>query len=162
MTAAKILAIALVPAALGVGALYWLSFGEGIHRFDRTIAEDNRSVAQEKRHNEVVHAVPLPVALINLTYRQNRAFEIRRMEINGNDLYIYIKNKTRICQDYVKLAWQQIAPDGTVIGSNETYLVAEQPGIQPGQSQEGHVVIEPDQRTVTIALSLTSSEYCNK
>lgn len=67
-----------IPAVLALAAIWWLVFGQGLHYF-------RRELSQEKRHSEIVGAIVLPKAPMNIKISDSRdaAVRVDRAEIEG-------------------------------------------------------------------------------
>jgi hypothetical protein len=140
-------ALFTIPALLAVAAILWLSFGEEIHVF-------NRSVSQEKRHAEAVGAATLPTAPYSIVIK-NKPRECRvidRAEIDGTDLWVYWHKNcsgTEFREGSDTIRWSLVSPNNTIIASGFEYTHVD-PAI--GQQAEFHTEIRADPRAVAIEL----------
>jgi len=144
-----------IPAVLAIAAIWWLAFGEGLHYFRRTLS-------QEKRHAEIVGAAILPKEplKIHLTEGRGQVLRIERAEIDGDDLWIYYRNTGNSSVQLIRYRWKLIAPDGTVVKSEDNYVSIHSENKAPdaldaGERGEAHIKIESDPRAVTLDLSLS-------
>lgn len=149
MKASSWLGYSLIPAALAIGALYWLSFGQGLHYFQRELA-------QEKRRAEIVNATPLPTAPleIRLDERRDASLVIERAEIDGSALWVYLKNIGQQKKRFIQIHWKLIAPDGTVVkaGANYASLRGGPDELEPGERAEVKLNVDADPRATVLRL----------
>ena len=143
-----------IPAILGLAALYWLAFGQGLHYF-------RRALSQEKRHAEAVGAAVLPKEPLKITIGDSRNSQIRvdTVELDGGDLWLYYKNVSQSTINHIQFTWKQIAPDGTVVKSDHGYISASSSNNAPGsldggQRGEAHLKISADPRAVVFAIRM--------
>lgn len=131
MKAISILIVSAVPAVLGLGGLYWLTFGERLH-------VDVHHSHQEDRAALAVKAEPLPVAKIDvrISARQSASFKIDQVDQDGSSLTLYARNVSHRCISYVEAHYLVLAPDDTVIANDATYQTDETSGLQPNQRYE--------------------------
>jgi len=143
-----------IPAVLGLAAIWWLVFGQELHYF-------SRALSQEKRHAEIVGASPLPKEVMKIVLKNQRdsPLRIERAEIDGGDLWVYYKNDGNGTLEYIRLKWELIAPDGTIVkaqdGYVEVYSENDAPGsLEPTQKGEAHYKIPSDPRAVSLVLRM--------
>lgn len=143
-----------IPAVLALGALWWLAFGEGLHYF-------RRELSQEKRHAEAVGAGVLPKNPIEIKIIENRVASVRvdRAEIDGGDLWVYYKNFGQSRKEYIRYQWRLIAPDGTIVQSQEGYpsiysKTSSPDSLMPGQRAEMRLKITADPRAVILEIEM--------
>jgi len=143
-----------IPAVLALAAIWWLSFGQGLHYF-------RRALSQEKRHAEIVGAAVLPKAAmkIKIVDARDAAVRIDRAEIDGGDLWVYYKNVGHSRASDIGLTWRLIAPDGTVVKAHSGYVMIYSENnapdsLEPGERGEAHYDIPSDPRAVTLELAM--------
>lgn len=138
----------LIPAALGLTALYWLWFCEGAHKFRRLLS-------QEKRHAEIVGARPLPKKSLQIDIESKRDSRvvIDRAEIDGHDIWVYCTNVSGGDLTYVKVAWKLVAPDGTIVAQNYHFINTANP-LGSGERIEKKLWCATDPRASTLKLSV--------
>lgn len=143
-----------IPAVLAVAAIWWLAFGQGLHYF-------LRAVSQEKRHAEIVGAAIPPQDPLQIRISDPRDAPVRvdRAEIDGGDLYIYYKNFGRSRAGSIRYTWKLIAPDGTVVKSQQGYPSIYGEGhspdeLDPGERAELHLKIDSDPRAVILDIRM--------
>jgi hypothetical protein len=145
-----------IPAVLALAALWWLAFGQGVHYF-------RRELSQEARHNEIVGAKVLPKSpiQIHLSNHRDSPLIIDRAEIDGGDLWVYYKNTGQSNVSGLRLRWQLIAPDETILKASEGYIhiYSENDApdeLGPGQRGEAKYKLPSDPRAVKLDLKLSS------
>ena len=145
------LAYFAIPAVLGLAAIYWLAFGQGVHYF-------RRQLSQEARHNEVVGAKILPKNAIDIQFagRPDAAVKITRAEIDGGDVWLWYQNVGQGRAMFIKFTWSLLSPDGTVIKQDSvyarTYDGAQE--LDPEEKGEVHFPIVSDPRAKTLKISV--------
>jgi hypothetical protein len=145
-----------IPAVLGLAAIYWLAFGEGLHYFRRVLS-------QEKRHAEIVGARILPREPMKITihHQLGESLTVDRAEIDGGDLWVYYKNTGASGVRGIQLTWRIVAPDGTVIKAGDRQYVSvysknDAPDeLDAGERGEAHFKIPSDPRAVTLDLRMS-------
>lgn len=152
------LAFALVPWALGIGAVVWLTAFSGAR-------ELSHALGQEKRAAVAVGAATLPTAPYQLELDNHWAVKIERATWDGEDLWLYVRNSGSTQVGDIKLDAEQISPDGTVIQSIDEYakIYAENKGpdsLDPGQRGEMHFKLMADRRTKVLRLRIRHWECC--
>lgn len=110
------LAYFAIPAVLGLAAIYWLAFGQGLHYF-------RRELSQESRHNIVVGAKILPKSPIDIQFSGKRdgTIKITRAEIDGGDVWVWYQNVGQSRAIFIDISWSLLSPDGTVIKQYKNY-----------------------------------------
>lgn len=142
-----------IPLVLAVAAVWWLMFADGLHIFLRT-------VSQEKRHAEIVGATTLPKAPIKIVIDDYRdaPIVVARAEIDGSDLWIYYKNVGQSTVSGIEYNWRLIAPDGTVIKAQSSYISVyarnAPDSLNPGERGEAKLSIPSDPRAVTLQVGM--------
>lgn len=150
------LAFFAIPAALGMGAVYWLVFA-------REAVEVRRGIVMDSRHNEVVGAKRLPrgAAEIVIAGGIENGPVIERAEIYGADLTVWVRNDgdKPWGEQYpraIKLVWKAMSPDGTVISADDRYCGYGVP-IDPMQVAEFKFSIRADKRMERLEVSLNNN-----
>ena len=99
--------LALVPWALGIGALAWLSVYIGVHTF-------YHEKLQEDRAAQWTGAEQRPAGKIAVEIRPVDCLHIKHADIDGDELSLYAQNDCHQSITYNEWHWQQISPDGTI------------------------------------------------
>lgn len=162
MKPTSVLILAAVPAVLGIGAIYWLTFGEGLHSFDRQMATESRADQQIKRRAEIVKAVPLPAAPLKiiLSQKANATIRITRAEVDNGSGTIYWEHFGHLHECYLELHIKALAPDGTTISGDEKYTDDPDGGTDRGDKGELSFTYPADDRTAVVKLSLSYQDAC--
>lgn len=152
--AVSIVLVSAVPAILGIGALYWLTFGERAHDFKKTLS-------QEDRRAVLVHAVPLPRAQLKIALDDSGGpVQMARVEFDGTDGVVYAVNNGRVRQCYLEAHTSLLSPDGTIIKGSEIYAPGAEGGLLKGDKVEIPFHIEPDPRAAALRVHLTYQSAC--
>ena len=149
---ALLLVVVLMLSGLGAG--YWLVFVRGVHDY-------RRELAAEDRRSEAVGAKPLPKGpvVIKLEGRRNDCMAIEKAEFEGQD--IWVNWRTMCSVEWAELHATQRGPDGTIIGTGYSYVLA---GERVGSGERGEykfsfgrILTDPfDPRTAIIELRIES------
>lgn len=151
MKAVSIAVLCTIPAVLGLGGLYWLTFAKDAHSF-------SRQLGRERRDAFAVHAVPLPERTIKIIGRTTAGLKIESADQDGSRLVAYVRNTGHLCIPYVQLHFKEIAPDGTVIASSSNFQDDVTAGLDAGERIELVADGVPeDNRAVTIQVWATGS-----
>lgn len=148
------LMFALIPWALAIAAAAWLVFFDGARILARTMS-------QEKRAATYVGAkvAPKEPMKIEIKAQPNDRIVIDKVDFDGGDLWVYYRNAGTGRETYIKFAWQQLAPDGTIIKSGDGYpdIYSENDApsdLDGGQRAEMHLKITTDPRAATLAIRM--------
>lgn len=138
--------LAAIPAVLGIAASIWLGVWIGAHDF-------RHQLSQEERAADYVGAQELPKGKIAITVLDKSCVRIRKADIDGDSLIVYVKNDCRRNLDYIEIHWQQIAPDSTILGGGyDNGIDCEMPKAASAASECRFHLREVDDRTVAISL----------
>lgn len=143
-----------IPAVLGLAALYWLSFGEGLHYFNRSLSQENR--AAEWVGAKIKPRAPMKIEIQNMPDSQ---VIIDHASFDGGDLWIYYYSEHGA--RYIQFNWKEIAPDGTIVAASDGYPSVYGEGKSPddlaaGERAELHLKIDSDPRAVSIKLWMST------
>lgn len=144
-----------IPAVLGLAALWWLAFGEGLHYFSRTLSQERR--AAEWVGAKIKPRAPLKIDVYNAP---DSPVKIERATFDGGDLWVYYSSEGGA--QHIKANWKEYAPDGTVVASDlNIYPSIEGEGQSPndlsaGERAELHLKISSDPRAVSIKVWMST------
>lgn len=144
------LAYAAIPAALAIGALYWLAFGKGLHYFGRELSQEQRAASWVGAM--VAPKEPVKIEALNAP---DAVVRIDRLQFDGGDLWIYYSASGEAT--FIRYFWKQYAPDGTVVTAGDGYPSIQGEGQSPddlraGEKAELHLKIKTDPRTVRMTV----------
>lgn len=145
-----------IPAVLGLAALYWLAFGQGLHYFQRTLSQESR--AAEWVGAKIKPRAPMKIEMVN---QPDARVRIDHATFDGGDLWIYYYSE--LGASYIQFNWKEIAPDGTVVAAKENgypsvYGEGQSPNeLAAGERAELHLKINSDPRAVSIRLWMSAN-----
>lgn len=140
--------LALIPWALGVGAMVWLGTWIAFHVWQR----EERQAARAATY--VASPVPQK-AKIKITALVRDCLRVDRADLDGTDLLIYGRAPkgctNRVGTDYTEWHWQLLSPDGTILHQGWTNLL----DLHEGTKGELKMQIESDDRAAELQVWLT-------
>jgi hypothetical protein len=140
------LMFAAIPAALAGAAILWLTAVTGV--IDLT-----SELRQERRAAERVGIVVMPTSPIKVTIREATCLKSAGTYLDGDTLTIYPVNKCTHSLEYPsQFIYRLLAPDGTVIKTEENYIGSNQ--FDAGEKREFSVKVREDARTVEMSVQL--------
>lgn len=157
--AAATVLYATIPAILGLGALYWLTFGQGLHAFDRLRTQEKRQDARSQRLAEYV-AAPVPQTVPLKIIIGKGPLRVDRAEVDEQHLTVYYSNHTGQHQCYGMIDWKLKSPDETIIKSGGGYVENTEAGIDSGEHAEYQTDFASDERAVSLTISTRSQTAC--
>lgn len=143
--------LALIPWALGIGAMAWIATCVSIHEYRRQIKQENRRatyVGAEKR----------PEAKLRIEVVKRGCLNITRVDAEEKVLTMYVRNDCHapIPRGYMEYHWQELAPDRTAIHENYTNLCPTPES--PRQVSECVDKLSGDDRAATILVWVVTHE----
>jgi hypothetical protein len=144
------LMLALIPYALGLAALVWLSFYIGAHKF-------RRELSQEERAAVYVGAQQRPTQKLKIEVVKRDCSTITRSDVDGEMLLIYARNDCHENLSYFSWHWEEVSPSGTVIG--EGYENSCPNPTFPGDSAECSLHIASDDRASLLRIWTAVHSY---
>ena len=106
------LCLALIPWALGIGALSWMA----VYVWGHYIGNE---LDQERRAAIYTGAGKAPKSKIAVEMLNKSCVKVTRADIDGSMLYLYARNDCRESLSYLRWNWEELSPDGTVIHAGE-------------------------------------------
>jgi hypothetical protein len=137
--------LSLIPWALGIGAITWLSVWVGVHEYRREINQENRAATY-------VGASERPSSKLVIEVKSKDCSVITRADANGDELIIYALNGCHKSLDYLAWHWQGLSPDGTVIAQHYTNAATCSVPVYPGDKAECKLTISTDDRIKTLRI----------
>lgn len=147
------LGLALVPWALGIGAMAWL----GVYAYQHTL---RRELSQEERAAVYVGAKERPTAKIKILVEPSGCLVFDRVELDGAMLNGYFH--ATCAEHFIQLFHKLKSPDGTVISSGDDFVFAGSADtcLAAKEKAEFKVNVRTDDRAESIALRLDGT-FCN-
>jgi|SRR5579872_302977 len=147
-----VLKIAVLPAILAIGALYWLFFVEDSHKY-------GRELSQEGRRAEAVGAKPLPKSEIKITIKRNSrtCLVVDLAQVDGDQVYVIVRNTCPGFMRYAELHWKSKSPDGTVIAHDYTNQFGS--GLESGERCEVRARMVQDPRVSEVIFEISEPYY---
>lgn len=106
------LALFSVPLSLGLAAAVWLGVWIDAHYF-------RKAVSQEQRAAIAVGASVRPSSPIKIVFDDRNCLRTTKADLSGRDLTIYVKNECASRVDWLRVRWQLLAVDDTIIRSGK-------------------------------------------
>lgn len=104
--------LALIPWALGIGALVWLGVWIGVHTYYQQVQQENRRAQ--------FTGVASPKSKIKIQVENKSCVRVQHVDVDGDMLTIDARNDcpSPLYMGYLEYHWQQMSPNGTVIHQN--------------------------------------------
>jgi hypothetical protein len=108
--------LSLIPWALGIGALAWLSVFISVRTYRHETRVEERAAiyvgAKKPPKSKLMIETPM------ITDGHHLSLEVTLVDADGDSIVIHAQNRSGNLS-YVLWHWQQISPDGTVIEDQE-------------------------------------------
>jgi hypothetical protein len=145
------LALALVPAAVAVGASAWLGFTITLRGFSLQISQEHRRA--------IYVGAPTPIAdPLRFVIEKDGPMTITRADVEGRELVAYAQNTSRVPQCFSELHWALLSPTGVLIRAGAEYVEDVEAPVHHAEIVELRAEIGDDVRASALGLSVTSQE----
>ena len=143
----KALSLSLIPAALAVGACYWLFFARNVHEF-------KRALKQEERAAVAVGAYPPPQEPIKIELKGKRSscIVIESASIDGESLTGVLRNACSVPVAFVKVQYRTFSSAGVMLRSY-SYWVTGREELPAKTRAEFNMQIDADRRIERLEVS---------
>jgi hypothetical protein len=143
------LALAIIPAALGGGALMWLAFYTGVVDWREVQRAAEKTHRIEGRMDERVGVRGELVAPVDLVIRKTGCLQVSRAFLDDGVLTAYVSSSCHGPSGYWEWHWNQVSPDGTILATGYRNSLAD---IMPGETIEVTEQVKEDARTLKIVV----------
>lgn len=128
------LALWSIPYVLGITACVWFGFAMGVREWFR-------SLSQEQRRAIYVGATVRPKSALKIeTPNASSCVVVDRVDLDGSTAAVYFRNTCGNRVTSIKLQWQLVSPDGTLLANGMSYSMMLDGPDALGPNEKGEAV----------------------
>lgn len=135
--------LALIPWALGIGALVWFGVWVGFHAY-------RHELEQERRAASYTGAEERPKSKIEIQVKPSGCLLVTYADFNGDTLVVYVKNACHKSLGYMEYHFQALSPNGMVLQQSYHNSASCPAPTESGDIAECKFDVDSDDRMATL------------